>query len=460
MRKPGALWHRYSDKLLGACSVRRLLRFTATMIVFISLGMLSSCSKKLTRTKPPVDIMELGEGWASNSVNAVIFRKSAITSFRDRQYASWYNAEGYVMLATRKLPSKVWTVKRTEFKGNVADAHNAISIMVDGRGVLHMSWDHHNNALNYARARVPESIEMGAKEVMTGRDERYVSYPEFYRMPDGSLLFFYRNGGSGKGELVMNRYDLKTSGWQRLQSSLIDGEGQRSPYTQTCVDASGIIHISWVWRESPDVASNHDMCYARSRDGGKTWERSDGTPYTLPIRAANAEYALKIPQNSQLINQTSMCSDSEGNPYIVSYWQKEGRPQYQLIYKDSTWKTRQLGFRKGNFNLNGMGTKSIPISRPLAVLLERRGKKTLIMLSRDAEQGNVLEASCLDLTVGRLSSSTLYSSNLGSWEPTIDQGRWDSHKVLSVFLQPVQQQDAEGLKATPASRVSVLEWKP
>ena len=56
------------------------------------------------------------------------------------------------------------------------------------------------------------------------------------------------------------------------------------------------MHLSWCWRETFDVATNHDLCYARSADGGNTWTRSDGTPYQIPINADTAEYALRIPQ--------------------------------------------------------------------------------------------------------------------------------------------------------------------
>ena len=102
----------------------------------------------------------------------------------------------------------------------------------------------------------------------------------------------------------MNRYDLNTGKWSRVHDVLIDGEGQRSAYWQLCTDKAGTIHLSWVWRETWGVETNHDMCYARSRDGGKTWEKSNGERYELPITAANAEYAWRIPQNSELINQT------------------------------------------------------------------------------------------------------------------------------------------------------------
>jgi hypothetical protein len=54
------------------------------------------------------------------------------------------------------------------------------------------------------------------------------------------------------------------------------------------------------------------MAYARSKDGGMTWEKSTGEAYPLPIRAENAEYAWKIPQGSGLINQTGMAADDRG----------------------------------------------------------------------------------------------------------------------------------------------------
>jgi hypothetical protein len=68
---------------------------------------------------------------------------------------------------------------------------------------------------------------------------------------------------------------------------------------------------TWVWRETWDVATNHDICYAKSVDGGKTWQKSGGEKYELPITAASAEYACRVPQKSELINQTSMCVDSK-----------------------------------------------------------------------------------------------------------------------------------------------------
>lgn len=57
----------------------------------------------------------------------------------------------------------------------------------------------------------------------------------------------------GKGNLVMNRYDVKSKAWTQLHTNLIDGEGRQNAYWQACVDKKGTFNISWVWRGSPDV---------------------------------------------------------------------------------------------------------------------------------------------------------------------------------------------------------------
>lgn len=246
--------------------------------------------------------------------------------------------------------------------------------MVDGNGFLHLSWDHHANPLRYCRSVAPGSLILGDKRSVTGIKENQVTYPEFYQLPSGNLLFFYRDGKSGQGDLIINQYNTKTQTWAQLSNSLISGEAKRNAYTQACTDTKGTIHISWVWRESPDVASNHDLAYARSTDGGKTWKKSTGEEYKLPITAATAEYAVKIPQKSELINQTSMTTDAAGNPYIATYWRDSGTivPQYHIVYKNGdSWKTSNLVFRKTAFNLSGGGTKSIPVSRPQILVSQK-----------------------------------------------------------------------------------------
>jgi beta-glucanase (GH16 family) len=430
--------------------LRRLSRYLLLVLIAGTLG---------ARAQTPV-----GLGWAKNNVNGAIFRKNSVVSQGPNQYVAYYDSAGYVTLGKRRLPSGPWQVQHTQYQGNVKDAHNVISLMADGAGYLHLSFDHHNNPLRYCRSTAPGSLSMGALEPMTGQQEQKVSYPEFHRYPSGDLLFMYRDGGSGNGNLVLNRYDVKTQKWTRLHDVLIDGEGQRNAYWQACIDPRGILHVSWVWRESPNVASNHDMAYARSLDGGRTWQKSTGEAYPLPITAGTAEYAARIPQNSELINQTTITTDAAGAPYIATYWRPQGTevPQYQLIYlKDKQWRTTRISQRTTPFSLSGVGTKKIPISRPQLLVSTQKGKTAAYLLFRDGErQDRASVLQCSDLGKGSWTAADLTATTVGNWEPSYDTERWKREGVLSLFVQRTGQGDGETLENLPAQPVYVLEWQP
>lgn len=402
----------------------------------------------------------IGPGWANNSVNVTVFRKNSLVTHDGVQYAAYYDAARYVVLAKRRLGASEWTVQRSQYQGKAEDAHNGISIMADGQGYLHVAWDHHDNPLRYARSSEPGGLTLGAQQAMLGRDEQAVSYPEFYRLPDGDLLFLYRDGGSGRGSLVMNRYRQAGARWERLQDKLIDGEGQRNAYWQAHADRQGVLHLSWVWRASPDVASNHDLAYARSRDGGKSWERSDGKPYQLPVTAASAEYALRIPQRSDLINQTSMAADNSGRPYIATYWRDAGSavPQYRVVFHTGQrWETRTLPLHKTAFSLSGGGTKRIPMARPQLLLAEQGG----LLVFRDEERGSKVSVAVIkDFQSFQWSVRDLSDAPVGAWEPTFDSELWKERGILSLFVQNVAQVDAEGIAQRPAEPVRVLDWEP
>lgn len=402
-------------------------------------------------------LIKVAEGYSATSVNTAIFRVNSIVSHNDWQYIAYYDAEGYLTLGKRKTESDHWTIERSGYKGNVADAHNVISIMVDGDGYLHVAFDHHGHPLNYCRSTEPESLVLGEKTAMTGTDEEHVTYPEFYRLDNGDLIFVYRSGSSGRGNLVMNRYVLATQKWERIHDVLIDGEDQRNAYWQLYVDVAGTIHLSWVWRETWLVETNHDLCYARSEDGGKTWKKSTGEKYELPIRASNAEYACLIPENSELINQTSMTADKNGHPYIATYWRNTDSeiPQYRLVWHDGEkWQQQQVSDRKTPFSLSGGGTKRIPISRPRLVINE----KEIFYIFRDEERGNKVSlAYCDALANGKWSYKDLTDFPVDAWEPSHDTELWKNKQKLHLYVQRTGQGDGERATEMKPQMIYVLE---
>lgn len=405
-----------------------------------------------------IEISEVGEGWAENSVNTVIFRKNSLVTHNNTQFISFYDGQGKVIMGKRKYTEKEWNLKDTGFTGNAKDAHCSISIMVDGDGFIHLSWGHHGDPLRYAKSLTPLAMEFTPEIPMTGINEKNVTYPEFFRMANGDLIFMYRDGSSGRGNLALNQYTVATKTWEPLHSNLIDGEKKRNAYWQSFVDSRGVIHVSWVWRETPDVATNHDMCYARSTDGGKTWEKSTGEKYVLPINASNAEYIYPIPQKSELINQTSMFADAKGRPFIATYWREQNAevPQYRIIYNlNGTWKSQNLGFRKTPFSLSGVGTKRIPISRPQVIGVYKNGAA---LIFRDEERGSKVSLAVnKNLKRNKWKIVDLLPDNVGSWEPSFDTELWKNKKTLSIYVQNSHQTDLEGRSETVPQKVKVVD---
>ena len=400
-------------------------------------------------------------GYSQTSVNTAVFRKNSIVTHNGIQYIAFYDENEYLTLGKRELGSARWTFYLSQYKGNCKDAHNVISIMVDGEGFLHVAFNHHGSSLNYCRSIRPGSLILGNKEIMVGRDENDVTYPEFYRLTNGDLIFVYRSGESGRGNLIMNRYDVKTKKWYRVQDVLIDGEKERNAYWQLYIDNANTIHVSWVWRETPDVATNHDLCYACSHDGGVTWEKSTGEKYRLPITVRNAEYVWYIPQNSELINQSGMCADDNGNPYIATYWRDRDSsvPQYRLVWLDGKeWKMQQVSHREMPFSLSGGGTKKISISRPQIVMKNKKGKAHFYYIFRDEERGNTVSvATKQDLEESKWKITDLTDFTVGAWEPTYDTELWREEHKLHLFVQHTDQGDGEKTSLLSPQPVYILE---
>jgi hypothetical protein len=389
-------------------------------------------------------ISEVGKGWSGTSVNAKVFRKNSLVSDATHQYVSFYDSAGQVILGKRALNSDAWELKVTPYTGNIWDAHNTISIMVDGHGYLHVSWDHHGGPLNYARSVAPGSLDLGPKINMVNSFENEgVTYPEFYSLPDGDLLFVYRYGASGAGNIVLNRYSTENQLWTRVHDNLVSGEGQRNAYWQMSVDHMGGIHLSWVWRDTWDVSTNHNLCYAYSPDGGGSWESSKGIALDIPVTYDTSEIIWEIPQGSSLINQTSITTNGDGNPAIASYWTAPGDsvPQYFVVYhQNGAWQLSQASHRKMPFYLGGGGTLRIPMSRP-QLLAEVSGTGTqFYLVYRDEEAGNrIVLASASSEGVMNWTTRVVEGLEVGQWEPSYDTELWRNRGDFSLFVQKVAQ---------------------
>ncbi|MGM0217560.1 BNR-4 repeat-containing protein [Enterococcus sp. AZ126] len=387
---------------------------------------------------------QLTAGFSGNSVNATSFRKSSLFTHVDNtgkkyQYAAFYDYTGTIVLASC-VDDGDWYYRWTTLKGTINDAHNIISIAVDGKGYIHMAWSNHAGSLFYAKSQEANSTKMIQQE-MLGSLENRVTYPEFLVQPDGNMFFLYRNGGSGSGNTVLNKYNSQTGTWSRLHNNLISGEGADSAYWQAVVDQLGCLHISWVWRETTDVKTNHDMSYAVSIDNtGEKFMTSKGVEYEMPIKKQNAEVIIKIPQNSSLINQTSMTVDDNNLPYIISYWRINGSVQYNILRNNGNdWDIYDTNIRTTDFELGGVGTKKLEMARPQILVSGTGNEAKIFLLIRDDEFFGKLSLVKMQINDdNRVTTEELVhvtADDVGDYEPNYDIQLWNNYRKLKIFLQ-------------------------
>ncbi|MDH7602281.1 MAG: BNR repeat-containing protein [Armatimonadota bacterium] len=280
----------------------------------------------------------------------------------NKQYVAYYDADCRMTIACRSLDSDTWTYQKLEDRVGW-DSHNGITFAFDCDGCIHLAGNMHGSPLRYYRTTKPEDITTFVRvESMVGANEQRCTYPRFGTTPNGALTFSYRDGGSGNGNEIVNVYDAAAKKWTRLlDKPLFDGEGKRNAYyTGPVRDQHGIYHLAWVWRESPDCSTNHDVSYARSPDYKSRFEKSDGTPIPLPITLANAEVIDPVPTKGGLLNNIALSLDSQDRP-MVTYikFDEVGRTQiYTARREQSGWRIYRTTDWKDRWEFSGGG--SIP----------------------------------------------------------------------------------------------------
>ena len=223
------------------------------------------------------------------------------------------------------------------------DSHNNIKLAFDSENVLHVSGNMHAVPLIYFRASKPLDIhsvegihrmisdDTTKEALLKGRENR-CTYPHFLKNAAGELIFTYRDGGSGNGSQIWNIYDTKTKTWRRfLDVPMFDGEGECNAYYQgPKMGPDGWYHVAWVWRDTPDCATNHDLSYMRSKDL-LHWEQSDGTPQILPVTRSNSEVIAPLKNGQGLLNPHVRIGFDAEKRLVITYTRYDENKNNQLM---------------------------------------------------------------------------------------------------------------------------------
>ncbi|GAA4291093.1 BNR-4 repeat-containing protein [Aestuariibaculum suncheonense] len=233
--------------------------------------------------------------------------EAKITSYNNYQYIAYYEANGDIVIARKKINAESgWEKSIIQgYQITSEDRHNKIALSISkGDGVIHIAFDHHNTPqFNYAHSKLnvatnPDNViwDNSVFELQPNlglrNDTGLVTYPTFFELNStGNLIVYWRTGGSLGGEMNLANYSSTDHEWRFIgkissqEGTYLGVNSSRGPYTAKFLDDKyGNLHISWVFRERGFAEqeskkghySEHGLYYAQSSDGGFTWRDNFG----------------------------------------------------------------------------------------------------------------------------------------------------------------------------------------
>jgi hypothetical protein len=348
------------------------LLFLAAMLITVigcaqnELNVENKIINETQYTEAVEQVIPIDKVWAGQPVGFGLLTSG------NRQYIAYYNANRNMVVGQRNLSDDKFVLTTLPITTRATaggtstilgwDSHNSVTLGIDPEGYLHLSGNMHVHPITYFKGTKPNDISSLVQEMkMVGTEEARCTYPHFMNTREGELIFHYRDGASGSGNEIYNLYDTKTKTWKRLlDTPLTDGLGLMNAYqTQPTLLADNWYHVYWVWRDTPDCSSNHDLSYIKSPDL-KTWYNAFGDKVQLPVSIMNKSVIVDpIPVKGGIINlAASLCFDQKGQPIFAYHkYDAAGNLQfYTARLAGKKWEIKQLTDWNYRWEFSGGGS--------------------------------------------------------------------------------------------------------
>ncbi len=328
--------------------------FSIIMVMSLSLPAWGGLQRLMLQ-----DSVKIAEVWSGHPVDFSFVSRS------DSQYIAFYDSLQRMCVAVRDARSGTLRIRSLSSKIGW-DSHNYVTMALDSAGYIHVSGNMHSSALVYFRSSAPYAVDSLKSAGMVGADESSVTYPVFYYGPSGELIYMYRTGASGNGNQIFNKWTPATKRWSRLfDKPLFDGQGQRNAYMGGPVSGpDGYYYVYWMWRETADAATTHDVGCIRSKDL-INWENAGGKKLTIPVTLSTPGVLVEtIAQHGGVINRGAVGFDALKRP-IVTYhkFDDEGYTQlYNARWEDNAWSVHQVTDWTYRWDFGGTGTLVLQIT--------------------------------------------------------------------------------------------------
>jgi hypothetical protein len=308
-----------------------------------------------------VSTTPVGETWAGHPVG------QSILVAGNRQYVAYYDASRGLVVRSR-LGAGAWMSKVLDTSVGW-DSHNYVTMALDSNGNLHVAGNMHDSRLNYyitsSRGNVASLARV--RTLANSRLESSVTYPEFLKNASGELFFKFRYGVSGDGSDYIYRFAAVSRKWQIVSpGGLLNGRGSSNAYSHGPIAGpDGFFHMVWMWRDTPDVSTNHSLSYAKIKDFIH-WQNSRGATLTLPLTERSPTIVDPATAGSGLINPAVGIGFDRAKRPIISYARYDAARGNQLFVaradSSGTWYRTQITGWNGVFPVTGRGTISFPFA--------------------------------------------------------------------------------------------------
>jgi hypothetical protein len=303
------------------------------------------------------------------------------------------------------------------------DNHNAAWLAVDAAGYVHTAYGCHNSTIYYRRSKSANDADLsdgfGAESKIGSGTYPYLVC---HRADAKKIGCIYRGGKVGREGTTMRR---SADGGKTWDSGLLvvdfsaSGSGVMVYHcAQMAPDCT--IHLIWSWRPTPSATSGYGVYYALSRNFGDTWEKADGTKFSLPIKEHNGAQIVSG-QYNRITQNVSIGLDN--NP-VIFYADRKNDILNMIRWDGNRWVTKKDVYKtlsevqrahhrvKANGNIIVFGT-------------EKRDGKDCIVYGVSHDDGN----SWSELTAVSTDATTNNWYPLFAYEPAIP---WDDAVIWAT----------------------------